>query len=110
MTGTDEIKAEKAKQLSQALDESLREALANAGLPEDYQVLPILNFRNIASEQQGDLALKVLDDIYQRTARRGTAFLSPEELLKLEEFRGKAIENSRGALTLNRTMMAPLSD
>lgn len=110
LTGTDEIKAEKAKQLSQALDESLREALANAGLPEDYQALPILNFRNIASEQQGDLALKVLDDIYQRTARRGTAFLSPEELTKLEEFRGKAIENSRGALTLNRTMMAPLSD
>lgn len=110
LTGTDEIKADKAKQLSQALDESLREALANAGLPEDYQALPILNFRNIASEQQGDLALKVLDDIYQRTARRGTAFLSPEELAKLEEFRGKAIENSRGALTLNRTMMAPLSD
>ncbi len=110
LTGTDEIKVEKAKQLSQALEESLRETVANAGLPDDYQALPILNFRNIASEQQGDLALKVLDDIYQRTARRGAAFLSPEELTKLEEFRGKAIENSRGALTLNRTMMAPLSD
>jgi hypothetical protein len=109
LTGPDAIKVEKTKQLSQAMEESVREALANAGLPLDYQAVPILNFRNIASEQQEEFALKVLDDIYQRTARRGNAFLSPEELVSFDEYKARAITNSRGALIMNRTMMAPLS-
>jgi hypothetical protein len=83
--------------------------LAAAGLPVDYQVVPILNLVNIASEPQGEQALKLLDDIYQRAATRGISFLTADELTKFQEFRTTAINNSRAALALNRSMMAPIS-
>ena len=108
LSGAGPARDEKAKQLSQAIQESVQEALAGANLPGDYQAVPILNFRNIASEQEADRALKLLDDIYQRAAGRGRAFLSAEELARFEEFRGTALSNSRAALTLNRSMMAPI--
>jgi hypothetical protein len=79
------------------------------GLPADYQTVPILNFRNIASEQEGDKSLKLLDDIYQRVASRSSSFLSADELAKFQEFRTTAINNNRSALAMNRTMMAPIS-
>ena len=44
--------------------EEAQAALASAGLPADYQTVPMLNFRNIASEQEGEKSLKLLDDIY----------------------------------------------
>ena len=69
----------------------------------------MLNFRNIASEQEGDRALKLLEDIYQSAAGRAGSFLSADELAKFQEFRNAAISNNRTALTLNRTMMAPVS-
>jgi hypothetical protein len=109
LTGDDAARAEKAKQLSQALQEEVQAALASAGLPADYQTVPILNFRNIASEQQGDNSLKLLEDIYQRAAARSGSFLSADELAKFQEFRTTAINNNRAALAMNRTMMAPLS-
>ena len=65
--------------------------------------MPILNFRNIASEQEGETSLKLLDDIYQRVAARGNSFLSADELAKFQEFRTTAINNSRAALAMNRT-------
>jgi hypothetical protein len=68
----------------------------------------MLNFRNIASQEAGDKSLKLLADIYQR-ATQNAAFLSPEDLAKFQEFRTAAINNNRTALTLNRTMMAPIS-
>lgn len=110
LTGSATIKEEKANQFSRALQESVQEVLASEGLPKDYQALPILNFRNIASEQEGERALKILDDIYQRASARGNSFLSAEELAKFNEFRSTAIANSRAALALNRSMMSPLSD
>jgi hypothetical protein len=109
LTGTDEAKAEKAKQFAEALQEETLKALAAAGLPADYQTVPMLNFRNIASEQEGDRSLKLLEDIYQRAADRAGSFLSPEDLAKFQEFKDAAIKNNRTALTLNRTMMAPIS-
>ena len=109
LTGDDAARADKAKQLSQALQEEVQAALASAGLPADYQTVPILNFRNIASEQEGDKSLKLLDDIYQRVASRSSSFLSADELVKFQEFRTTAINNNRAALAMNRTMMAPIS-
>ena len=69
----------------------------------------MLNFRNIASAQAAEQSLKLLEDIYQHVAARGSSFLSAEELTRFDQFRGSAITNSRAALALNRTMMAPIS-
>ena len=109
MTGTDDEKANKSKQVAQIMQESVQAALAAAGLPADYQALPILNFGNIASEQEGDRSLQLLQDIYQRASTRLGTVLSPEELTKFQEFQTTAIKNNRQVLSLNRTMMAPLS-
>jgi len=100
---------DKIKQFKQVIQEQTQQALASAGLPADYQVVPILNFANIVSEQQADTSLKLLDDIYQQTAAHCSSFLSADELEKFQSFRGIAITNSRTALALNRTLMAPLS-
>ena len=110
LTGTDAEKGEKAKQFRQALQDAAQAALAEAGLPADYQTVPILNFRNIASETQADRNLKLLEDIYQRAAAQSGSFLSAEEVAKFQEFKTTAVSNSRTALTLNRTMMAPISN
>jgi hypothetical protein len=110
LSGTDTVKDEKSKQLNQAMKDESLAVLTSAGLPADYQTVPMLNFRNIASEQEGEKSLKLLEDIYQRVAERANAFLSPEELGKFQDFRNLAINNNRSALTLNRTMMAPISN
>ena len=81
-----------------------------AGLPADYQAVPMLNFANIASEQKAEQSIKLMDAIYQRAAAGAGSFLSPEELGKFQEFRTTAINNSRGALNMNRAMMAPISN
>jgi RNA polymerase sigma factor (sigma-70 family) len=109
LTGTDASKDEKSKQFAQVLQEEVQAALAAAGLPADYQTVPMLNFRNIASEQEGDRSLQLLEDIYQRASGRAGSFLSPDELAKFQEFKTTAIKNNRTALTLNRTMMAPIA-
>ena len=109
LAGSTEEKDQKAKQLSQLLQEEAQAVLANAGLPPNYQTVPMLNFRNIASEQEGEQSLKLMEDIFQRTAARGSAFLSADELAKFDEFKSAAITNNRAALTLNRTLMAPIA-
>jgi hypothetical protein len=108
LTGTAAEKDEKSTRLRQVIQGEVQAALADAGLPADYQTVPILNFRNIASEQAGEQSLKLLEDIYQRTAR-GSSFLNAEDLAKFQEFKTTAVNNNRSALTLNRTMMAPIS-
>ena len=110
LTGDDAAKEDKSKQLRQLMQEEVLAALADAGLPGDYQTIPILNFRNIASESDGDRALQLLDAIYQRVAARESGFLSPDEIAKFQEFKTTAINNNRAALKLNRTLMAPLSN
>jgi hypothetical protein len=110
LAGTDAVKEEKSQQISQVMQEEVQAALSSNGLPADYQTVPILNFRNIASEQEAERSIKLLDDIYVRVAARGSSFLSAEELTKFQEFRTTAINNSRAALNLNRTIMAPISN
>ena len=109
LTGDQEAKADKQKQLLQAMQEATLSALAAAGLPADYQTLPMLNFRNIASEEQADLSLKLMGDTFDRVAARANSFLTPDELKKFQEFGAKAIENNRAMLLMNRKLMAPIS-
>lgn len=99
----------KAKQLSQLIQTETQQALANAGLPADYQVVPMLNFRNIASEGLAEKNLQLIDNVYERTIAKAGSFLSPEEISKLEEFRKTVINANRMTLTMNRNMMAPSS-
>jgi hypothetical protein len=107
MTGENAEKDEKAKQIFQLMQEETKTVLTSAGLPSDYQTVPTLNFRNIASEAEADKNLKLLDDIYGRVATRVGSFLTPEEVEKFGEFRSKAINANRMALSINRKMMGP---
>ena len=109
LTGDDSAKSEKRKQLYQAIQEETQTALSSAGLPADYQTVPMLNFRNIASEAEGEKSVKLLETIYQAAAQRASAFLSAEELKKFQEFTATGVSNNRMALTMNRTLMAPIS-
>lgn len=106
MTGEAEEKNAKARQFYDLMLAETTQALADAGLPANYQTLPIMNFRNIASESEEEKNLKLLDSIYEKTAKRAT-FLTPEEITQFGEFRNKAINNQRMVLKMNRTMMSP---
>lgn len=99
----------KARQIYDLMLEETRQALADAGLPENYQTLPILNFRNIASEATEAQSLQLMKSIYDKTAARAGSFLSSEELTKFAEFQAKAISNQRMVIKMNRTMMSPSS-
>jgi len=110
MSGTDDEKALKSQQLAGVIEAASRAVLAEAGLPADYQAVPILNLRNIALEQDGERSLKLLDDIYQRTAANAASFLTADDLTKFQEFRKTALNNSRAALNMNRTLMAPIAN
>jgi len=110
LSGTDAEKEQKSNQLRQLIQQEVQAALAQAGLPADYQTVPMLNLANIASEQQGDQSLKLLDEIFQRVAAGAGSFLSAAELAKFQEFRATAIANNRGALSMNRAIMAPISN
>lgn len=108
LSGDNAAKEEKSSQLFHAMQEETQQTLANAGLPPDFQTVPILNFRNIASETEGEKNLMLMDGIYERTASRAASFLSTEDLEKFKQFRTKALANSRSALVMNREMMVPL--
>ena len=107
MSGDKAAKDEKSKQIYEVMQQETRAVLGELGLSEDFQTLPILNFRNIASEQEAERNLKLMERIYEQTAPRVRSFLSPEEMKKFDEFRALAVANSRAALTMNRRMMAP---
>jgi RNA polymerase sigma factor (sigma-70 family) len=109
LTGDKKAKADKQKQLLQAVQEESRSAVATAGLPADFQTVPMLNFRNIASEEFGERSLKLLDGVYERVATRASAFLSEEEIKKFQEFWKTALEQNRAGLVMNRKLMAPLA-
>jgi hypothetical protein len=110
LTGDDTAKGAKADELSLAVQNAAQAALASAGLPADYQTVPILNFGNIASEQESQQSLDLLNDIYQRVAARASSFLSPDEIGKFQQFTTTAINNSRAVINMNRTLMAPISN
>jgi RNA polymerase sigma factor (sigma-70 family) len=109
-TGTDEEKKAKADKLRQAIQQEAQAALAGAGLPADYQTIPMLNFVNIASEQQGNQSVKLLEGIYQRVAGGAGSYLTPDEVTKLQSFITKAIANNNAALNMNRVVMAPIGN
>jgi RNA polymerase sigma factor (sigma-70 family) len=110
LDGTELQKDSKSEQLRQLVQQEAQAAIARAGLPADYQPVPMLNFANIAFEQQGDQSVKLLDDIFQRTAEGASSFLSPAEVAKLQEFRATAVSNNRGSLSVNRAIMAPIGN
>jgi type II secretory pathway pseudopilin PulG len=107
LPGEKAAKEEKSKQLFQVIQAETQQSLASAGLPPDFQTIPILNFRNIASEEEGERNLKLLEGIYERSTAKAASFLSPEELQKFAEFQKTAINGNRAALIMNRKMMAP---
>lgn len=109
LTGSsDEIQAKEA-QLRQALQQESQSTLANAGLPSDFQTVPVLNLVNIASEQQAAQDIQLLQGIYQRVAAGAGSYLSPDEITKFQTFINKAIANNTTALNMNRTMMSPIA-
>lgn len=107
LTGDKAKKDDQAKQLFQVLQEERQAALASAGLEPDFQAIPNLNFRNMASEEEGEKNLKLLDTIYERATARATSFLNADEIQKFTEFRTNAININRMSLVMNRKMMAP---
>ncbi len=107
LTGDKAAKDEHARQLADAMREETEYTLRTAGLDPNFQTVPMLNFRNIASEEEANKNLKLLDDIYSRVSLRAGAFLSPEEVAKFGTFRTNAINMNRMAITMNRKMMAP---
>ncbi len=109
LTGDAAAKTAKDDQLSQLVQQQTQAALAAANLPANYQALPILNFRDFASETEADQNLNLMDTIYANVAAQAGSFLSPDELAKFQAFRTNAISNSRNALNMNRQLMAPIS-
>jgi len=107
LTGEKAEQEAKKQQLYNVMREETQQMLASAGLPADYQVVPTLNFRNIASETEAEKNLKLIDNVYERAIARAGSFLSPQEIEKLGEFRKSVNSGNRMALTMNRKMMAP---
>jgi len=109
LTGSDSEKKDKVEKLRLAIQQEAQSAVANAGLPSDFQTVPILNLVNILSEQQADQNVKLLQSIYQSVAGSAGAYLSPDEITKFQTFTGKAVNNNVAALKANRSLMAPIS-
>lgn len=109
LAGDKEEQNAKSRQLYDAMLTETQQTLANAGLPADYQTLPIFNFRNIASEAEAEKNLQLLEGIYERVRAKAGSFLTPEDLGKFKEFQSAAVNSQRMALKMNRTMMAPSS-
>jgi RNA polymerase sigma factor (sigma-70 family) len=107
LTGETSEQDAKAKQLIQLIQGETQQALASAGLPADYQVVPMLNFRNIASESLAEKNLALVDSVYLSTIAKAGSFLNADEIAKLDEFRNTVISANRMTLTMNRKMMAP---
>ncbi|MGD0814020.1 MAG: sigma-70 family RNA polymerase sigma factor [Verrucomicrobiota bacterium] len=109
LTGDPATVADKKSQLTQAMQQATQSALAGAGLQSDYQTIPMLNFANIASEEEGAQSVQLLDNIYGQVAANAGSYLSAEELTKFQDFRSNAIQSSQAQLIMNRKLMAPIS-
>ena len=107
LSGDKDAQAAKAKQIDELMQAETKAALASAGLDPNFQTVPMLNFRNIASEAEAEKNLKLLDGIYANVAAQSSSFLSAEEIKKFREFQASAINANRMALVMNRKMMAP---
>jgi RNA polymerase sigma factor (sigma-70 family) len=109
LSGDPDAVAEKKSQLMQAMQQAAQSALTSAGLPANYQTIPMLNFANIASPDEGDQSLQLMDSIYAQTAAQASAFLSADELGKFQQFRTNAITSTQSQLLMNRKLMAPIA-
>jgi RNA polymerase sigma factor (sigma-70 family) len=109
LSGDKETKDAQSKQLFALMLQETQKTLAARGLSSDYQTVPTLNFRNFASEQEGEKNIQLLDAIYEQVQANAASFLKPEELAKFAEFRTMAVNNNRLALSVNRKLMAPPS-
>lgn len=107
LTGEKAAKDELGHKLYDLLQQEKQNALANAGLPADFQLVPTMNFQNFASDEAAERNLQLLDSVYGQVQDKAAAFLSPEQLQKFGEFRKMAINNNRVALAVNRKLMAP---
>jgi hypothetical protein len=107
LSGDKEAKDKQSKQLYQVMQEETQGALTQAGLGPDFQIVPTLNFRNFASEEEATKNLDLLDSIYDKVSVRAASFLSPDDLKKFSEFRTNAINGNRIGLAMNRKLMAP---
>jgi hypothetical protein len=107
LSGDKAAQEEKSRQLYQIMREETAAAVEAAGLPGEYQTLPMLNFRNIASADEAERSLQFMNGVFERVAARARGFLTPEEINKFQEFRETAVQNNRAALAMNRKMMAP---
>ena len=108
LTGDPATVADKKAQLTQAMQAATQSALASAGLPADYQIVPMLNLANIASEEQAAQSLQLLNGIYDQVAAGAGSYMSAEELAKFRTFQTNAINNSKTMLDMNRSLMAPI--
>jgi RNA polymerase sigma factor (sigma-70 family) len=108
LTGDPATVADKKAQMTQAMEAATQSAVAAAGLPADYQTVPMLNLSNIASEEQATQSLQLLDNIYAQVAANAGGYLSADELAKFQTFRTNAINNSQTMLDMNRKLMAPI--
>jgi hypothetical protein len=107
LTGDQADKDNKVRKLYELMQAQTQAALANAGLDPNFQTLPILNFRNIASESEAEKNLKLLEGIYAGVAAKTQAFLDPDEVEQFHKFQITALKNSRMALAMNRKLMGP---
>jgi len=109
LTGDPATVKDKKNQLLQTMQAVTQSALAAAGLPADYQIVPMLHLANIASEEEAAQSLQLLDSIYQQVAARASGFLGEDELARFQEYRTNAINISQTMLLTNRKLMAPIS-
>jgi RNA polymerase sigma factor (sigma-70 family) len=109
LTGDPATVANQKAQLTAAMQAATQSALAAAGLPADYQTVPMLNFGNIASPDEAAQSLQLLNSIYDQVAAGAGSYLSADELAKFRTFQTNAINNSQTMLNMNRKLMAPLA-
>jgi hypothetical protein len=109
LDGDKPAKEEKGKLIYQLMQEESQKARVAAGLPDDFQLIPVYNFRNIASEQEAEKNLDLLEGIYEQVATRSASFLDQQELEKFARYRSNAVNANRLSLSVNRKMMAPVA-
>ena len=109
LTGDPATVADKKSRLLQAMQQATQSALAAAGLPADYQTVPLINYANIASAEQGAQSLQLWDNIFGQVAASASTFLSADELNKFQEFRTNAINRTQVQLLVNQKLTAPIS-
>jgi RNA polymerase sigma factor (sigma-70 family) len=109
LTGDPATVADKKSRLIQAMRQATQSALATAGLPANFQMMPILNSANVASAEQGAQSLQLWDSILGQVAASASNFLTADELNKFQEFRTNVINSTQAQLLVNQKLTAPIS-